>query len=362
MNVIEEKEVTAIRVTLQDVATRMGVTPSTVQRALSGAAGVSLAKREQIQRVAEEMGYRRNVFASSLKRGTKRIAVVLPDLDGYNRYTGPYLWKGIDQYMEGDSAQWCELVRLTYTISPEEQNSQLQDVLQGVHGAIDGVITRGSRHLQTVEILRGISDADIPLILVGSDASESGRMTCINTHAEMAGRMAADLLLGFGSLRPNDSLIVAGNFSGTDQYQNALGFEKQIWASGMPLEVSKVHCQSDTDIAKASFLKALSARSNIVAIYATNARITPSMCAAIDEQNMVDRVRTIGSDVFAESATLMEGGKLNAIIHNRFQSMANHAMRAMMSFLSNDELPEPLILMDPVIVTKGSLEYYQKML
>ena len=69
-------------VTLRDVAAASGVSLSTASRALDerGTASRSAAA-EHVRKVAEELGYHRNSFASSLRRGeTRTLGVLVPRL------------------------------------------------------------------------------------------------------------------------------------------------------------------------------------------------------------------------------------------------------------------------------------------
>lgn len=69
-------------VTLKDVAVASGVSLSTASRALDDRGKASQSETaERVRRVAEELGYRRNSFASSLRRGqTRTIGVLVPRL------------------------------------------------------------------------------------------------------------------------------------------------------------------------------------------------------------------------------------------------------------------------------------------
>ncbi|QTV79004.1 LacI family DNA-binding transcriptional regulator [Microbacterium sp. NIBRBAC000506063] len=69
-------------VTLRDVAAASGVSVSTVSRVLDDRTPRSRSTTaERVRRVADELGYRRNVFASSLRRGeTGTIGVLVPRL------------------------------------------------------------------------------------------------------------------------------------------------------------------------------------------------------------------------------------------------------------------------------------------
>ena len=57
---------------IKDIATKAGVSNFTVSMALRGSPRISLRRREQIQLLAQELGYRRNHLASGLRGGRTR--------------------------------------------------------------------------------------------------------------------------------------------------------------------------------------------------------------------------------------------------------------------------------------------------
>jgi len=70
-----------MRVTIKQIASKLGVNPSTVSRALSGKSGVSDQLREKIVREALKMGYFPDMTAMGLRKGhTKVIGVLIPDI------------------------------------------------------------------------------------------------------------------------------------------------------------------------------------------------------------------------------------------------------------------------------------------
>lgn len=69
------------QITIVDVAKALGVSPSTVSRALNNSSEINENTRQEIIRVANELDYRPNLLAQSLHRGeTHTIGVVIPDI------------------------------------------------------------------------------------------------------------------------------------------------------------------------------------------------------------------------------------------------------------------------------------------
>ena len=69
------------RVTLKDIALRLGLTSNTISRALKDKDDIALETRKKIQAAALEMGYIKDTVAGSLRSGlTNTIAVVLGDI------------------------------------------------------------------------------------------------------------------------------------------------------------------------------------------------------------------------------------------------------------------------------------------
>jgi LacI family transcriptional regulator len=71
----------AMIVTLKDVAAASGVSISTASRALDERTTSRSAAAAHVRKIAEELGYRRNSFASNLRRGeTRTLGVLVPRL------------------------------------------------------------------------------------------------------------------------------------------------------------------------------------------------------------------------------------------------------------------------------------------
>ena len=65
--------------TITDIANALGITPSTVSRALAGNPRVKEETRKAVEKAAAQMGYEQNVVASNLRKGqSKIVGIVIP--------------------------------------------------------------------------------------------------------------------------------------------------------------------------------------------------------------------------------------------------------------------------------------------
>jgi LacI family transcriptional regulator len=185
--------VPAAAVTLHDVARAAGVHYSTVSRALDPAKAwrVGADTRLHVQAIARQMGYRRHLGASGLKRGrTHTVAVVVADLG--NPFIAPVL-RGIANRLE--EADLMPLITET-----QDDPARLSRVLNHVvERRVDAVVVAAAR-LGNARILMDIAHRGIPLLLADRNVPQTGLPSC--THDNTAGgTLAATHLLDLGHRR-----------------------------------------------------------------------------------------------------------------------------------------------------------------
>ncbi|MBC8095463.1 MAG: LacI family DNA-binding transcriptional regulator [Akkermansiaceae bacterium] len=96
----------SVRVTLRDVAKKIGVSHVTVSLALRNHPSIPPSRREQVRKMAEEMGYRPDPLLSSLSvyRSSKRPAKIQSSLAWLNHWEQPERlrrYKEFDAYWRG---------------------------------------------------------------------------------------------------------------------------------------------------------------------------------------------------------------------------------------------------------------------
>jgi LacI family transcriptional regulator len=177
-------------VTLQDVARAAGVHYSTVSRALDPAQArrVGGTTRLHVEAVAREMGYRRHLGASGLKRGrTHTVGVIVADLG--NPFIAPVL-RGIANRLE-------ESGLMPLTTETQDDPARLARVLNHVvERRVDAVIVSAAR-LGNAPILLDIARRRIPLLLADRNVPQTGLPSCTHDN-DAGGTLAARHLLDLG--------------------------------------------------------------------------------------------------------------------------------------------------------------------
>lgn len=120
-------------VTLRDVAARVGVSPRTVSNVVNGYRYVSPVMRTKVQAALDELDYRPNLLARSLRQGkTGLVALLVPDL------SIPYFGELAHRVIE-HSRTLGLTVLVDETTGAAERESALLDNLART-GRVDGIV------------------------------------------------------------------------------------------------------------------------------------------------------------------------------------------------------------------------------
>lgn len=132
--------------TIKDVAKRAGVAISTVSYALNGSEKISEDTRTKVLQAAKELNYKKNGFASDLKRTkTNTIALILSDL------AGPYYSELTTGVQEITTAYGYDLIACSAQGGPQStavkflREKRVDAAIILAHNISDEVITESAR-------------------------------------------------------------------------------------------------------------------------------------------------------------------------------------------------------------------------
>lgn len=150
------------RTSIYDIAQRLGVSVSSVSRALSDHPSISAALKERIRQVAEELHYTPNSVAVNLKTGKRNtIGVVVP---GINRSFFSSAIEGIEDkaYKQGYDV-------LIY--QSKDSAEREERIVYSLAGKVDGVIASVAADATDHSYYNDLSASGVPVVLFDRTAT-----------------------------------------------------------------------------------------------------------------------------------------------------------------------------------------------
>jgi LacI family transcriptional regulator len=143
-------------VTIYDVAKALGVSTSTVSRALRDHHTIGKATIKKVKKVAREMGYEPNAVASSLrKKRTKTIGVIVSYI---NRPFISSLIRGIEEVASKNK------YNVIITQSLDSYKKEVEDVKTMYNGRVDGLIVSLAMETKKYEHFDPYLNMNYPLV------------------------------------------------------------------------------------------------------------------------------------------------------------------------------------------------------
>jgi DNA-binding LacI/PurR family transcriptional regulator len=149
--------------TLKDIAQQLGISISTVSRALRGMPEVNNETREAVIKLSQEVDYEPNMLATSLlRRQSNLIGVVVPNMD----YFIATAVKGMDEAAleAGYTVVVCQ--------SNESYGREVTNVQRLLQSHVDGFIVSLSSETQNTDHFKRIIKKNLPLIFFDRDCSD----------------------------------------------------------------------------------------------------------------------------------------------------------------------------------------------
>ena len=142
--------------TIKDIAAALGISKSTVSRALSDDLHVTPETRARVIQAAKEMNYHRNPFAASLSLNKSMvIGLVIPEF--YNSFF-PTVITGIQNVLQKHN------YKLLITSSFESMETEAQNLTMLERAMVDGIIISISKEGENNAIYSRIMQKGIPLV------------------------------------------------------------------------------------------------------------------------------------------------------------------------------------------------------
>lgn len=215
---------------IEDVARAAAVSITTVSHALSGRGHVAASTRERVRRVADELGYSPNRFASALRgRRSQILGFVSDDIA-----TTPFATRVVLGAQEAAAERGQLLVVVNSNSDREIESKQITALLTA---QIDAVVYARMFHQGASVVPREL--AGMPTVLIDT-TDAAGNVPSAAPDEEHIGRLATETLIAAGHSRIAHLTVSAqgrGSVGRTAGYMAAMaaaGLEPRIFTGGDP--------------------------------------------------------------------------------------------------------------------------------
>jgi DNA-binding LacI/PurR family transcriptional regulator len=144
------------QVTIKDIARELGISPSTVSKALKGHPDISSSTKKAVRELVERWNYKPDPIALSLKGGqSKTIGVIVPEIVHYFFST---VISGIEDlaYDSGYHVMFCQ--------SNESYEREVKAVETLLSSRVDGILVSLCKVTRNFDHFRKITENGIPLV------------------------------------------------------------------------------------------------------------------------------------------------------------------------------------------------------
>ena len=325
--------------TLKDVARQAGLSVTAVSHALNGKRGVSAATTARVRKIAEDLLYRPNIIAKSLRtNSTKTLGVVASD-SSHAFYA--VVMRGIDDvaYRNGYSILLCN------TEGNREREWEAVRLL--VNKRVDGILFISST-LTERDDMAALSATGVPVIfLVRSNPHENARFVA-NDNVQGAFQITDHLLKGSKRVHflnlPQNVITARQRLQG---YRNA--HEKH----GVPYDASLVHYIKPQIQEGYIAMRQLLDRETVEAVFCGCDIIAVGAMEAISERGLAipADIRVGGYDDIDYAPYLRV--PLTTVRQPKF-SLGSKACECLLEAIEHPDLPVQHIILRPELIIRQS--------
>ncbi len=218
--------------TIREISKKANVSIATVSKVLNGKGGVSKATIENVMAIAQELNYRPNLTARSLKSGQSRtLGVITEDLTVFNT---PEIVDGIDAYCElNDYHYILGNLRFNKRYGHHPQNTEECEKL--VHSLVDTMLSKQvdgmiyiGCHSHAVVPIR--NNGEIPFVYAYCYSTDPN-VPSVLFDDQKAAFEATQLLIDKGHRNIG---VIAGQVDSIHTANRILGYQEALYANNIP--------------------------------------------------------------------------------------------------------------------------------
>lgn len=248
-------------VTIKDVAKEIGISYSSVSRALNQKEGVSEETRALIVETAKKMGYEPNDLARSLvNRKTKTVGVLVPDINN------PFFCAIVTGIMEAATEKKYDVFLCISNWDIQKEQEYIKTLRKK---QVDGIILKTAYHEKKVLY----KELDIPVMFLESWGSNAGG-NIVEVNNRKGGYLAATHLISCGYKKIGVLAGKANSYTSNERiegYKEALSqkcfiFQEELIINGNSFSVDGGYKATEMLLKRDSSIDAIFAVNDVMAL------------------------------------------------------------------------------------------------
>ncbi len=348
------------RIRIKDVARKAGVSTGTVDRVIHNRGNVSKKARRKVLAALDELGYERNIIASTLAYNRSfRIAVLLPDYRSDLYWAQPQ--KGAEKAQRAVQDYGVTVEFFFFDLfDPAVFLAQLDKMWSGKPDAIlfAPVFLQESQLL-----LNQCQERQTPNIMINTRIEPADSLAYIGQNSRRSGLLAGRLLDLV--LKKGQSALLLNLAKGVANAQHLidkeLGF-KQYFQENSAKNIRVItqnfaHFQNDKKLS--AFLEALLTKHpDVGAIFVSNSRAY-RVAQCLDEAHF-HRLKLAGFDLIDSNLEFLQKNKIHFLINQNPVQQGYLGLLNLVNYLVFKQDVAPVQYLPLDIVMKENVEYYLK--
>ncbi len=337
---------------IKDIAQALGISIGTVDRALHGRSDISPPTRARVLKKAEQLGYRPNLAARTLKLNRRvRIGIYFPH--EIASFFDP-LRAGVRAAASASTGVNVELIFRTF---PRLDEGDLELLTADAAEKFDGILVAPGNPDHIGPALNAMARRGVAIVCVASDAPRSERLASVAADAHASGAIAAELFSR--TIRKTGHLAtITGELTTLDHAEKLRGFAANLAVFAPHLSLlPALESKEQPKLAYRQATALLSHKPYPLGIYVSTANSIPVL-RALEEKNLLGQVQVIATDLFPELVPYIESGKILATLYQRPFAQGKTALELLLRYLLNGTTPAPETRLAPHIILRSNLDLF----
>ncbi len=349
-------------ITIKDIAKLAGVSRGTVDRVLNKRGQVAKDVEERVIKIANDLGYKKNLIASRLAKGNEvHIAVIIPNPEIDVFWEAPF--KGIHKMDNAISDYGLEVKFLFFDLFDACDYSRAFQ--EAIEMRPDGVLVAPVFLHESIPFFRMCHQNNIPIVCINSEVDDDNILSFVGQNSYQSGRIAASLFDRNSTDKCEIVVITLGHNTdnATHIRQKINGLKEYDFTGCNRIKVFDyvLNDFNDKDMVSDFARDIFCRHQNIKGLFFSNSRAYHFLnCPFILESQKLDFM-IIGFDLIPPNIDLMLQGKIEYILNQNPVKQGYFGMVNLFNFfVHNKEIPLKQYLPIDIVIKENYKPYLRQ--